>query len=230
MRYEVEPATTTPPREHPRPRFGRQDGRVTQDSVDLLSGMPAHFTMPTEFAELAAWSTRMGYDRDGYGYLADPQHGEHCLVTIGHPAHPGWGGYLVDPDRLWYVASTGGEGSSVCLWLDDDGRQHVVHHGSGSGSILFAVLPSALAVLRLLTVGYEEPCWNTDWEDPPEEDHAALGAYRRWALERWGIQPAQTGIEALGLEDVAARWTSFNGPGEDPFSDWLSRPGTLVGS
>jgi hypothetical protein len=80
----------------------------------------------------------------------------HCLVALGDPARTGWGGYLVDPARLWFVASTGGEGSSVCLWLDDDGHQHVVHHGSGSGSVLFAALPS------LSTVGYEELCWNTD--------------------------------------------------------------------
>ena len=72
--------------------------------------------------------------------------------------------------------------------------------------------------------------WNTDWAGPPQEDLAALGAYRRWALERWGVQPAQTGIEALGLEAMAAQWTSFDGPAEDSFSAWLSRPGTLVGS
>ena len=65
------------------------------------------------------------------------------------------------------LASTVGEGSSVCLWLDDGGEQHVVHHGSGSGSVLWAVLPSALSVLRLFAVGYEEPCWNYDWVDPP---------------------------------------------------------------
>lgn len=198
--------------------------------VDLLTGMPDHFTMPTEFVELAAWSTRMGYSRNGYGYLADPTRGKHCLVAVNDPARTGWEGYLVDPDRLWFVAATGGEGSSVCLWLDDDGHQHVVHHGSGCGSILLAVLPSALAVLRLFAVGYEEPCWNTDWAEPPNEDGAALDAYRKWAFERWGIRHARTGIEALGLKDVEDQWTDVNGPSGDPFSDWLYESGNVVAS
>jgi len=203
---------------------------VNQRSVDLIADMPAHFTMPIEFLELAAWSTKMGYARNGYGYLADPERGEHCLVFINDAARTGWGGYLSDPDRLWFVAATGGDGSSICLWIDDDGRQHVVHHGSGSGSILFAVLPSALAVLQLFAVGYEEPCWNTEWAETPEGDWAALLAYRRWAFERWGIKPARTGIEALGLQDFADEWTDANGPDNDQFSNWLSQPGTVVQS
>ncbi len=190
--------------------------------------MPDHFTMPIEFLELAAWATQIGNVHNGYGYLADPSIGEHCLVAIGDPEQTSWAGYLADPDRLWFIAATGGEGSSVCLWLDDDCRQQVVHHGSGSGSILFAILPSPLAVLRLFAVGYEEPCWNTDWTEPPEQDGAALGPYRSWVRERWGIRPARTGIEALGLKDVADQWIDVNGPANDPFLEWLDRPGTVV--
>ena len=95
------------------------------------------------------------------------------------------------------LASTGGEGSSVCLWLDDGGEQHVVHHGSGSGSVLWAVLPSALSVLRLFAVGYEEPCWNYDWVDP-QGDSSALNLFREWAAERWRAAP-RTGIEGPGV-------------------------------
>jgi hypothetical protein len=204
--------------------------RVNQGSVDLLIGMPTHFAMPTEFIELAAWSTQLGYARNGCAYLADPDRGENCLVFVNDPARTGWGGYLSDPDRLWFVAATGGEGSSICLWLDDDGCQQVVHHGSGSGSVLFAVLPSALAVLRLFAVGYEEPCWNTEWAEAPNADAAPLHAYRQWAFERWGVRPAQSGLAALGLQDDASGWTDANGPKNDPFSEWLSRPGTVVGS
>jgi hypothetical protein len=192
--------------------------------------MPAHFTMPAEFLELAAWSARMRYIDNGYGYLADPRGGRHCVVALGDPTRTGWSDYLRDPDRLWFVASTGGEGSSVCLWIDDEGRQHVVHHGSGSGSVLFAVLPSALAVLRLLAVGYEEPCWNTEWADPPSDDPAPLMPYGKWAFARWGVRPARTGIDALGATAVAHLWTRPDGPAGDPFAEWLTQPGTVVGS
>ena len=115
--------------------------------------MPDHFEMPAEFLELGEWCTRMGFVREGCGYLADPDGDHRCEVTINDPERTGWEGYLADPDRLWYVASTGADGSSVCLWLDDDGNQRIVHHGSGSGSVLYAVLPSALSVLRLFAVG-----------------------------------------------------------------------------
>jgi hypothetical protein len=148
---------------------GGENAGVDVEYLDLAEGMPRHFEMPQEFLELAGRSSRQGFVRDGYGYLADPDKGAHCLVRLGEQSDlPDWSGYLRDPRRLWHVVSTGGEGSSVCLWLDDAGNQHVVHHGSGSGSILFAVLPSALSVLRLFAVGCEEPCWNYDWADPPE--------------------------------------------------------------
>ena len=190
--------------------------------VSLVDGMPSHFVMPQEFLELAEWSSRRGFVRDGYGYLADPDKGAHCLVALGErPDLRDWSGYLRDPRRLWHVASTGGEGSSVCLWLDDRGEQHVVHHGSGSGSVLWAVLPSALSVLRLFAVGYEEPCWNYDWADPPEGDSSALDPFREWVSERWGIEPSRTGIEALDLGDEAAEWLSLNGP-VDRFATWLT--------
>lgn len=125
------------------------------------------------------------------------------MVEIGDPARIGWTGYLNKSDRLWFVLRTGGEGSSVCLWLDDEGRQQVVHHGSGSGSILFALLPSALHVLRLLAVGYPEPCWNQDWANPAQEEDPGLDAFRAWCRERWDIVPAKTGVEALGVQAAA---------------------------
>ena len=183
--------------------------------------------MPDEFAELVEWSARQGYVDEDHAYLADPRRGEHCLVRMGVP-YRGWDGYLTDPDRLWELGATGGEGSSLCLWLDDEGGQHVVHHGSGSGSVLFAVLPSAGAVLRLFAVGYEEPAWNSEWATPPEDDGSALTRYRTWLAERFGVSTPRTGVEALGLEEVSDQWTSSEGPSEDPFAQWLLRPGTTV--
>ncbi|KRF47802.1 hypothetical protein ASH01_21140 [Terrabacter sp. Soil811] len=201
---------------------------MTQPALDLVAGMPAHFEMPMEFLELAEWAERVRYVRNGYGSLVDPGQDGRSLVEIGDPARVGWSGYLTGPDRLWFVLRTGGDGSSVCLWLDDQGQQQVVHHGSGSGSILFAVLPSALHVLRLLAVGYPEPCWNEDWASPPEDDDPGLAAYRSWCRERWDIIPAETGVVALGLQAVADQWTRTEGPQGDPFGQWLERPGTVV--
>jgi hypothetical protein len=37
-------------------------------------------------------------------------------------------------NRLCVFAQTGAEGSEAALWIDDHGRQRIVHMGSGSGS------------------------------------------------------------------------------------------------
>jgi len=45
--------------------------------------MPAHFEMPTEFMELADWVSRVGYVRNGYGFLVDPAKHGSSSVEIG---------------------------------------------------------------------------------------------------------------------------------------------------
>lgn len=143
------------------------------------------------------------------------------MYLYGLVREPWSKGYLSDPDRLWPVAASGSEGSEFCLWIDDHGDQHVVHHGSGSGSVLWAVLPSALAVLRLLAVGYEEPCFNDEWDDAPAGDSSALNPYRNWLRESWSQDTPRSGLEALGVSGATAgQWLS-DGPVDDPFNAWL---------
>jgi hypothetical protein len=49
-------------------------------------------------------------------------------------------------DRLVVFAQTGADGSQAALWLDDEGRQRIVHLGSGSGSTLAGVIADDLAL------------------------------------------------------------------------------------
>lgn len=216
-------------------------GNVILDSMsfrdELTTGMPDHFTMPDEFLSLADWCEEQGYTWGSPGArlatIADPEvHVTGDVKLFGGPRTPYPDNYLSDPSRLYEVGYTGGDGSTFCLWLDDDGVQHVVNHGSGSGSCLWATFPSALSVLRLFAVGYFSPAFNHEWgsvpdlEDIPEAElsDSALAPYRTWLRERWGQETPRTGVEALQLTDEeAVVWTDFDGPTTgDPFNDWLT--------
>ena len=49
----------------------------------------------------------------------------------------------------------------AAFWLDDAGKQRIVHLGSGSGSTLVCILAEeAIDFLRLLAIGYDEICWS----------------------------------------------------------------------
>lgn len=190
--------------------------------------------MPEEFLSLADWSESQGYVEHLTAFLGDPEvylMQEVPLFGLDrYPPYPD--GYLPDPDRYQPIGSTGGDGSDLALWLDDDGVQRVVHHGSGSGSTLWATFPSALSVLRLFAVGYYNPCSNDEWGDRPERDDeeeeeisdAALAPYRAWLQQRWGQDTPKTGVEALCLSnDEAEVWTRIAGPTTgDPFNEWLT--------
>ncbi len=68
---------------------------------------------------------------------------------------------VADEDqRVFLFLRTGGDGSYAGLWLDDAGKQQIVHHGSGSGSDWWGVISDDPAdLLRLIAIGYEEPAF-----------------------------------------------------------------------
>ena len=73
-------------------------------------------------------------------------------------------------DRLVIFIRTGGDGSWAGLWQDNDGRQRIVHLGSGSGSVMLCVLTENMEdLLRLLAIGYDELCWPDQFELTPDE-------------------------------------------------------------
>jgi len=81
-------------------------------------------------------------------------------------------------DRLCAFAKTGAEGSMAAFWIDDLGKQCIVHMGSGSGSVLCCVLAeTALDFLRLIAIGYDEICWNDAFAYPPNSPHYDSGLY-----------------------------------------------------
>jgi hypothetical protein len=154
----------------------------------------------------------VGHDGDLYGSLSDSNHPVGTQVELrGYTAEQtatyarSWFGDVgKDPAaRLWPLAQTGGEGSMVALWLDDERQTRVAHLGSGSGSLLTCVLAeNGLDFLRLLAIGYEEICWNEEFVDPPkpwnEHGDTVNAPYRDWLQSTFCVSIPATAFEIVG--------------------------------
>jgi hypothetical protein len=127
-------------------------------------------------------------------------------------------------NRLCVFAKTGGDGSMAAFWLDEAGKQEIVHLGSGSGSTLMCVLADdAVDFLRLLAIGYEEICWSSQFAKPPNADcdeddlyiHPNL-EYQNWVKDTFSVTIPRTALEIV-------RWPSKmdDEESQDPFWRWV---------
>ncbi|CAM3316197.1 SMI1/KNR4 family protein [Stackebrandtia soli] len=127
-------------------------------------------------------------------------------------------------DRVCVFAQTGGDGSMAALWIDDDGRQRIVHMGSGSGSTAVCVLgETPLDFLRLVAIGYDELCWSREWSGPPTFDEIDGEtprdpdcAYRRWLLAEFDTTIPERALDLVTLAEMEDEDPS------DPFARWLT--------
>jgi hypothetical protein len=127
-------------------------------------------------------------------------------------------------DHLCVFAKTGAEGSMAALWLGEDGKQRIVHLGSGSGSTLVCVLAEdAVDFLRLLAIGYDELCWNEYFAHPPNwglpSGHRYVKPndnFQEWVRRTFGVEIPQTAAEIVrhpsemddeASEDLFWQWT-----------------------
>ena len=100
-------------------------------------------------------------------------------------------------NRVCVFAKTGAEGSKAAFWIDDRGKQRIVHLGSGSGSTLVCVLADdPVDFLRLLAIGYDEICWNSAFSESP---NASCGLfvhpnveYQNWVAETFSVSIPET--------------------------------------
>jgi len=127
--------------------------------------------------------------------------------------------------RVSVFANTGADGSMAALWLDDNDLQHIVHLGSGSGSVLTCVLASnPIDFLRLNAIGYDELCWDEHYDKPPNEGWEDSGVFvepyrpfQDWVVNEFGVTIPKTASEIVkvtaSMDDDA--------PTGDPFCDWV---------
>ena len=120
-------------------------------------------------------------------------------------------------DRVFVFSKTGSDGSMGAFWLDDNGKQHIVHMGSGSGSVMTCVLTdNAVDFLRLLAIGYDEICWG-GFDAPPADDTPLNMKFRNWVETTFSTTIPELGNEIVketaGMDDEE--------PISDPFLNWV---------
>ncbi len=127
-------------------------------------------------------------------------------------------------NRLRIFARTGGDGSVVAFWLDDKGEQKIVHIGSGSGSVLACVLAeTAVDFLRLLAIGYDEICWNEDFDKTPEQsfEENAFKVEPNVRFQQWVVNEFDTSIPKTALDIVKCPAEFGDENSGDEFCKWL---------
>lgn len=197
----------------------------------FADALPDGMTTPPEFAALFDWMEATGCIGEGrngdpFAVLDPSEIGKMGGSTIAfhRPAYDGYWTGCWDPAsaaRLCSFACTGGDGSEAAFWLDDEGRQQIVHLGSGSGSAMVGIMVATpLDFLRLLGIGYREICWPEDHGVPPDTPTETT-AYRQWLRETFNATPPGSAA------DVVLPMTTIGDPGLDPLNRWLaSLPGT----
>ncbi|RZQ52917.1 SMI1/KNR4 family protein [Pseudoalteromonas phenolica] len=126
--------------------------------------------------------------------------------------------------RFSIFARTGGDGSVAAFWLDDEGKQHIVHVGSGSGSTLACILASdAVDFLRLIAIGYDEICWNEDFSMTASESFKRneFVVKPNLKFQDWLVHEFNTTIPKTGLEVVKTPAEFGDEDSSDLFCRWL---------
>jgi hypothetical protein len=213
----------------------------------MLDSFPAQITVPEPLVQYFEWIEANGLDRnfdsDGYKYaIIDPATEESCLGIV--PVEPDharlWLG-PTDPEtynRLAPFCVSGGDGSRVALWVDDDGVVQIVHLGSGSGSVAIGIMvANPVDFLRLLAIGYDELCWTDIHHLTPEEavlrEHPDMDDYdeeeledvrhpfaplalRKWVSDTFGVSIPDRASDIVGpLPSMDAKQN------DDPFWRWV---------
>ncbi|MCU8277781.1 hypothetical protein M2G82_20070 [Vibrio vulnificus] len=148
------------------------------------------------------------------------------FLAAGNINLPEWFGHN-RPDvmnRLCVFAKTGADGSMAAFWIDEEGKQKIVHLGSGSGSILTCVLADdPIDFLRLLAIGYDEICNDSEFSTPPNSNcrpgdvfvHPNIN-FRNWVESTFKVSIPETALEIV---KCPAKMGESNS--SDPFCRWV---------
>jgi hypothetical protein len=129
-------------------------------------------------------------------------------------------------DRLCVFAQTGADGSMAAFWIDDDGKQRIVHLGSGSGSTLVCVLADdPVDFLRLLAIGYDEVCWDEQFANPPNEpiEKVDLIVHPNIRFREWVMRTFSVTIPSTALQIIRHPAKMGDAKSPDPFWQWVEK-------
>lgn len=126
-------------------------------------------------------------------------------------------------NRVCVFAKTGAEGSMAAFWIDDHGKQRIVHLGSGSGSMLCCVLADdPVDFLRLLAIGYDEICWNSEFSQPPNSG-SGLFVHPNLEYQKWVTQTFSVCIPKTAAEIVKHPSEMGDAESRDDFFQWTEK-------
>ena len=201
---------------------------ASQFVAQMSAGFPASNPLPEPLRRYCQWLADQGLVRESYRpgalyALTNPGQKRGCvLITEPDPDHAAaWlgEGTADQVERLVPFCRIGGDGSYAALWRDDAGEQHIVAMGSGSGSTLCGIMVSdPVDFLRLLAIGYEELCWQDNYDLTPDEIFAEEYladaddpgfvqedfldpppvALREWLAQNFGVTVPDTAAEIVG--------------------------------
>ena len=118
----------------------------------------------------------------------------------------------------------------TALWLGEDGKQRIVHMGSGSGSTLVCVLAEdAVDFLRLLAIGYDEICWNENFERPPNAGLRPRDQFVKpnWKYRDWVQKTFRVTIPETAAEIVIHASEMGDEKSDDLFFQWTVKNTTM---
>ena len=216
--------------------FGSWRRRKAGFADEVISSFPDGLLPPEPLVSFFRWQEANGLDRNANGEryaLIDPGQPDECMFV--QPVDPRCAETWLDTAdeaqqmRLAPFIRTGGDGSVAALWRDDDGKQRIVHMGSGSGSTMLCVLvDDAVDFLRLLAIGYDELCWPKDFsktpesvyqsqfdepDDPPYRSRTKL---RAWVEKEFGVRVPDT------ASDIVLRTADMDDErSDDRFWNWM---------
>ncbi|GJH39558.1 hypothetical protein RCZ04_01080 [Capnocytophaga sp. HP1101] len=210
----------------------------------LENALPTGMQIPEELRALYQWIEDNGYceENDGvrYGYLYPQDKLRESWTEDEREGGTDISFYVATPSereelleisygehkeeaarRLISFAQSGGDGSECALWLDDEGNTQIVHIGSGSGSMMTCVLvKNGLDFLRLLAIGYDEICWDSELATPPNEGENETFIHPNTKYQEWVQNTFHTTIPKIGLEVVTPHGMDDDDT-DDPFLNWF---------
>lgn len=200
---------------------------MTTFLVEMLRVLPKWMVLPDPIAMLLTWledQGRIERAEDG-AYIAalnDGSRGSDVLIFARPAELAAWFGTSDSAvlDRVFPFARTGADGSQAAFWIDEGGRQAIVHLGSGSGSMLACVLADdATDFVRLLAIGYQELAWPDAFDRRPGTgDDAGIPdpVFRAWVEAAFGAP-----IPATAAEIVKDPALMTDPEPTDRFARWL---------
>jgi hypothetical protein len=150
----------------------------------IRAGFPSTISFPNELGLLCEW-----LDRNDY-----PISGDFELRADDGEAIYWWFRSHAADNRLAQFGA-GPDGSLYCIWLQDDGRQPIVHMGS-EGNRLKVLAGDMKEFITLLAVGYGELGFE-DVSVPPVENEGINPVFQAWVEATFFVKIPKTGEQIL---------------------------------